>query len=378
MKTKKVLSITMIFVLVFSWAFTVAAGQLEEAQQRKSKIDSEINSLTQQKKEAQEEKRRLEADKENLWITQTEENKQYQQMLEELNCIEEELKKIENCIQEAEEELQEKTEQVRTRLRVMYESSNSSLLHTLISSNSVTDFFEKLELISLIAKKDKEMVEDLKAAKIDVEYKRQLRAEEAEGLKGKATQKRERLDTLTASRAEIEDRLQERQADLKKLARLEDQLLEESRKAAKEIEKLQSKNPYTGGTMVWPAPGNTSVGSKYGMRLHPILRVNRMHSGIDIDASSGDDIVAANDGKVILSGTTSGYGKRIVIDHGGGISTLYAHCSKLLVSVGDNVKAGQLIAKVGSTGLSTGPHLHFEVRENGNTVNPLKGYLSGN
>jgi murein DD-endopeptidase MepM/ murein hydrolase activator NlpD len=260
----------------------------------------------------------------------------------------------------------------------MYESSNSSLLHTLISSNSVTDFFEKLELISLIAKKDKEMVEDLKAAKIDVEYKRQLRAEEAEGLKGKATQKRERLDTLTASRAEIEDRLQARWADLKKLAWLEDQLIEESRKAAKEIEKLQSKNPYTGGTMVWPAPGNTSVGSKYGMRLHPILRVNRMHSGIDIDASSGDDIVAANDGKVILSGTTSGYGKRIVIDHGGGISTLYAHCSKLLVSVGDNVKAGQLIAKVGSTGLSTGPHLHFEVRENGNTVDPLKGYLSGN
>lgn len=378
MKNKRVLSIIIIVAFVFTWTFTAMAGPLEDAQRKKQEVDQKINALNKDKKKAQEDKQKLENDRKNLLDAQNAENQQYQEMLEELDFLEDEVLKIEECIKESEKILEEKTEQVKVRLRIMYENSDSSLLHTLINSKSITDFFEKLELINLIAKKDREMVDELKAAKADVEYKKQLQAEEIKGLKGKTTEKRERLNNLVASRSEIENILEQRQTDLKRFAKLEDQLLEESRKAGNEIASLLTKNPYTGGTMVWPTPGNTRVSSPYGMRMHPILRINRMHSGIDIDARSGNDIVAANDGTVILSGTTSGYGKRVVIDHGGNVSTLYAHCSKLLVSVGDNVKAGQLIAKVGSTGLSTGPHLHFEVREKGNTVNPLKGYLSGN
>jgi murein DD-endopeptidase MepM/ murein hydrolase activator NlpD len=114
------------------------------------------------------------------------------------------------------------------------------------------------------------------------------------------------------------------------------------------------------------------------MRMHPILRKYKMHTGIDIDADKGDSIIAANKGTVIIAKyDRNGYGNMIVIDHGGGITTLYGHASKLLVSVGDEVNAGQVIAKVGSTGLSTGPHLHFEVRVDGTPKNPLSnGYLS--
>jgi murein DD-endopeptidase MepM/ murein hydrolase activator NlpD len=107
------------------------------------------------------------------------------------------------------------------------------------------------------------------------------------------------------------------------------------------------------------------------MRYHPILKKNRMHTGLDINAANGTSIVAANKGKVLVAGWKGGYGNAVIIDHGGGITTLYAHSSKVLVSVGDTVEAGDTIAKVGSTGLSTGPHLHFEVRKDGELTNPL-------
>jgi murein DD-endopeptidase MepM/ murein hydrolase activator NlpD len=135
---------------------------------------------------------------------------------------------------------------------------------------------------------------------------------------------------------------------------------------------LQQRAKYIGGNMKWPTPGYTNVVSPYGRRLHPILKKYKMHTGIDIDAPSGASIIAANSGTIIIAGWRSGYGNTVVIDHGGGITTLYAHCSKILVKVGDHVAAGKVIAKVGSTGLSTGAHLHFEIRVNGDTVDPLK------
>jgi murein DD-endopeptidase MepM/ murein hydrolase activator NlpD len=129
--------------------------------------------------------------------------------------------------------------------------------------------------------------------------------------------------------------------------------------------------------MTWPVPSSYRITSSFGMRKHPILRKNKMHTGVDRGADKGASIVAANSGTVIMAHyDKNGYGNMVVIDHGGGITTLYAHASKLLVKVGDKVKSGQTIAKVGSTGLSTGNHLHFEVRVNGEPKDPMKGYLS--
>ena len=129
--------------------------------------------------------------------------------------------------------------------------------------------------------------------------------------------------------------------------------------------------------MTWPLPGFYSVTSYFGNRLHPVLKVYKMHTGVDIAGAgcNGKNVVAAADGKVITAGWISGYGYTVMIDHGGGVVTLYAHSQKLLVKVGDQVKAGQAIMLVGSTGYATGPHLHFEVRINGKYVNPLDGYI---
>lgn len=122
--------------------------------------------------------------------------------------------------------------------------------------------------------------------------------------------------------------------------------------------------------MSWPVPSSSRISSPFGYRIHPIYKDYRLHTGIDIPASSGNSILAASSGKVTASKWMGGYGNAIMIDHGGGISTLYAHSSLRLVSVGQTVKEGDLIAKIGSTGNSTGPHLHFEVRKNGDYVNP--------
>lgn len=125
------------------------------------------------------------------------------------------------------------------------------------------------------------------------------------------------------------------------------------------------------GSMVWPTPDRVIITSYYGMKVHPILKKQKMHTGIDIAGTTGDSIVAANKGTVIVAEWQSDNGNTIVTDHGGGITTFYSHCSRLLVKAGDEVAAGQVIAEIGSTGLSTGPHLHFEVRKDGKAQNPL-------
>ena len=134
-----------------------------------------------------------------------------------------------------------------------------------------------------------------------------------------------------------------------------------------------SGNP--SGRFLWPTPGYSKITSDYGMRVHPILGTKKLHTGIDIGAPSGTRILSGDAGVVIHAGWLGAYGNAVVVDHGGGLSTLYGHMSSIAVREGQQVTAGQKLGGVGSTGLSTGPHLHFEVRVNGNPVSPW-GYLN--
>lgn len=372
---KLVFPLILIFAIT-ALSCTVLADNLQDVKNEKSTIDSRINKLNQAKKEELQKKTQLENEKRELTKKQTEENKVYNELVREIDELMAAIDELDKSLAEAEANYNRQKELLKTRLRVMYESSNTTFFDLLAQSESIIDFLDNMQYMSLISQNDQMIVEELNQAKLDVEFKKKRHEEQKLELQLLADEKRERLNTLKNSRAEVDQELQRTAAQLKKLEKEEDALIAESNRLNSVIKNLSTKKKYTGGSMVWPCPNNYSVSSSFGMRKHPILRKIKMHTGIDISAKSGNAIVAANSGTVIISGWQNGYGNTIVIDHGGGITTLYAHCSKLLAKKGKEVKAGDNIAKVGSTGLSTGPHLHFEVRKDGKPVNPLSGYLS--
>ena len=287
------------------------------------------------------------------------------------------------------------------RMSVMFEYQNKSTLEILLESDSLAGFFTNLELISLIGDSDQQIVDELKAAMDDAELKSAYAKQESEDMQAVADAKQAELDELEAKIGSTSAALEEKQAALSDWQQKEDALEAATNELDAEIAALQKKlaakqaaaaaaaaakgktassstQAPPQGTMTWPYPGDYTIYSGFGMRMHPIYHVNKMHYGLDLGGSYGNPIVAAADGTVIIASAPvagqntggSNFGNYIVIDHGGGVSTLYAHCRDLYVSVGDTVTAGQKIAACGSTGASTGPHLHFQVRANGAWVDP--------
>lgn len=295
-----------------------------------------------------------------------------------LEFVEIQLSELEGQIAITQRELDRATEEadaqknlLNKRVRVMYQNGSTGYLAVLLNSASFSDFISRMDLLRKIINYDVNLLKERKTYRDTIdEKKKQLENEQQqkEVLKADITNKKNEVESAKGDKEAL---LKELYKDLKELDRLEDKLLEESAQLTKKILEAQTSADYVGGEMAWPSPGYTKITSYYGYRTHPILKTKKLHTGVDIAVPSGSKIVAANAGKVILARKYGGYGYAVIIDHGGKTSTLYAHNSKLLVKEGDVVTRGQTIAKSGSTGLSTGPHLHFEVRINGAHTNPI-------
>jgi murein DD-endopeptidase MepM/ murein hydrolase activator NlpD len=370
MKRKRAIAVLLCVTFLLVFSYSAIADELSEAKEEKKKIDNQLSDITQQKKQEISETQKLEQEKKSILDKENKENQEYNELINEIEELNRILEELDKSIEEAEKNYQHQLELFQARLRAMYVNSNETVLDILLQSKNITDFLERLELISLISKRDKQIIQDLSLAKQEVEYKRQLREEEKIETQKVAQEKKNRLDSLITSRSELERQIQENKNRIATLEKREKELLEKSKEMTSLIQSLSTRSKYVEGQMVWPLQYTTRITSGFGNRRHPILRRYSMHTGIDIGGKSGESILAANHGTVILAGWQNAYGNTVVIDHGGGITTLYAHCSKILVRKGDEVKAGQIIAKVGNTGWSTGPHLHFEVRVNGEPKNP--------
>lgn len=275
--------------------------------------------------------------------------------------------KLEKEVEEAQKKVDEQTKNLNGRLRNMYKTSSIGFVDVLLDSGSFSEFLTNLDLVKIIYSADQSVLKDLEEAHKILEKKKKEAEELQAELKYSKQVASEQKTTIEAKKAEIAKSNEETE-------RMIDELQADADAMTSTIQgsgSSSSTSVYTGGVLAWPTPSSSYITSKFGYRIHPIYGYRKFHTGVDIGASSGSSIVAANDGTVILSGWNGGYGKCVVVDHGGGVTTLYAHCSKLLVGRGASVSRGQTIAKVGSTGNSTGPHLHFEVRLNGVYKNPM-------
>ena len=275
---------------------------------------------------------------------------------------------------------------LNSRADTTYRNGDWAWVEMLLGSTDLSDLIQRTEYVNMIMSDDEQAASDLDSSRVTLESATAALDQDVQTLSAKRAEVTAQMNGLkTLQSARDAKRAQEQSAQDQKSA-----MLSETKKNIKHLRALalaeeqesariaailkggasHGDGKYA-GTLRWPCPGHTKITSPFGMRMHPILHVRKMHTGIDIHAPSGATIVAAGNGTVIFAGRNGGYGNFTMIDHGNGLVTCYAHQSRILVKRGQHVSAGTAIGKVGSTGLSTGPHLHFEVRVNGTPKNPV-------
>ena len=288
-----------------------------------------------------------------------------------LNNLENQIALTTVDLKRAERDAKKQNEILRKRLKAMYQNGFQGYISVVLSATSYSDFITRLNYLTRIVKYDNNILKEMeRVSALVLEKQLMLKNDIAEKERVKVSLNKIKNEVIVATENK-QAYMDQVNQDIKELETQEEELQQQAKALAKEIEKLLSKGKYTGGTMTWPLPGYYRISSPYGMRLHPVYHVMRMHDGIDLPAPEGTSIVAAAAGKVVAASYSGGVGNHVVIDHGGRITSNYYHASKILVHVGQNVSKGETIALVGTTGTSTGNHLHFEVRRNSDSINPM-------
>lgn len=376
-------------------------AQIEEAKEEQEQIKDSITDIEAAKEQLESQKSSLET-----YVTQL--DAQLTQMQTNIDSLNQQISDGETKIEETKKELAaaQKTQDdqyaaMKVRIRMLYERGGNLYLSVLLDAEDFADMLNRVTYVRKLSEYDQKKLKEYKeqtalvqATQEELEAQQATLEEARQGVLTEQANMQTLMDEKKAEIASVSSDIQTQQLSLEQyeaqiaqqddtIASLESQvqaeqarLEEEAKKAEEEAkrkaaeEELAKRKAYTGGTFTWPCPNYKEISSDYGYRVHPIYGTTLFHNGVDMAADTGSPILAAADGTVIAASYSSSMGNYVMIDHGGGLYTIYMHASALYVSQGQSVTAGTQIAAVGSTGNSTGPHLHFSVRLNGQYVSP--------
>lgn len=377
---KKILSLIIIIVLIFSSVNTFALTEKEYKEKRK-KLEQKIKSNKEQNKKDETtigvEQKNLEA----LDMAIRQKQGIINQLSDQISVAEADIIKKESEIKEMEDRISAKEKLFAKRIRAMYMRGSAGYLSVLLNSKNIHDYLSNKSMVQMLLKQDQDLIKFISEGKDEIVK----RKEEVEGTRDELNKSKEKLELAKAAEKEAREKKNAYIGSLKNTVALRLQEIEEMEKDSKKLEseiaaarrkysQQLKRVTYVGGKVGWPLAGYFRVSSGFGYRGDPIAGRPAFHTGTDIPAPMGTPVMAAETGVVTYAGWMGSYGNLVVIQHSGSLSTAYAHNSSINVRVGQIVSKGQTISRVGSTGRSTGPHCHFEVRINGRAVNAL-GYV---
>lgn len=362
------------------------ASSLEE---EKKKVETVLKELEGLKSDAAAYVKKLDGELESL-------NQELEELAGQITAKEADIREAGMELEEAKKTEQKQYASMKLRIKYMYERGNTSLLDLLFEAGDLAQFMNRAEYIQKISEYDKRKMDEYVATRELVAAHEETLKQEHENLlvlEASTEAKQESVETLLGekrkelknfeSRIDVaQGQISEYERDIRaqeeKVKKLEAEIRrreEEARKAAEAAGKSYQTVNLGDIRFTWPCPSSTRITSVFGAREAPTEGASTEHKGMDIGASTGSGIVAAAAGTVVIATYSYSAGNYVMLNHGGGVYTVYMHCSQLLVSEGQQVSKGQTIARVGSTGYSTGPHLHFGIRSNGQYVDPAR-YVS--
>ena len=360
--------------------------EISNAQRQKESLESGLSDVVKIKQELQKSKYDL-----NQYVAKLDMNLgEIESKIDSLNSLivdkQKAIVQAQEDLWDAQEAEKEQYAAMKRRIKFMYERGNNTLLDILFGSASFSEMLNKVEYVQKLSAYDRrkmqeyqETMEYVRLCQEELNIQRQTLEQAAKAAESEQsavldliTEKQEQIEAYESDINKKDDLIQEYEAYISEqnstIAALEEAVAAEKKRLS--VSGNSGGIRYSGGTFAWPCPSYTRISDDYGNRMHPILNVEKFHNGVDMAAPSGSAIVAAYDGQVVGADYNASMGNYVMIDHGDGLYTIYMHCSSLYVTAGDIVSKGETIAAVGSTGRSTGPHLHFSVRLNGNYVNP--------
>lgn len=376
MKNKLIITLMALLLVVpiSASSLTDKKNQLNSAEENIKDKEAQVTEKQNQQTAVQEEIKKL-----DIQLVEIQNN--IRELDEQLDVKKVQLEESEEKLETANIKKDEQYDATKARMVQMYKNQKVGYMQVIFSSTSFWDAINRMEYVRRISQKDNNILDEYQAQIEEIEIQKQrVETEKSEldilqkaalaknqELEGAKDKKEAAMDQLAAEEGKL-------RSEIENLEEISEALKDEINELTKKLEQQSSASKvptqYTGGTFMWPVPGYYRISSEYVARVNPISGKSEFHTGIDIPASYGEDVVAVADGVVITSRWVNGYGYTIMISHGSGLVTLYGHNSSLVVSAGQSVKKGQVIAKIGSTGWSTGNHCHFEVRVNGSHTNP--------